>query len=298
MATILVTGGTGALGREMVARLRAGGRDVRVLSRHPRPTSAGAPGEAGARGGAGARGEASGPGEAGGPGQDWAVGDLKAGTGLGAALADVDVIVHCASNPRRPRDDLAAAGHLIDAARQHGRPHLVYVSIVGVDQVPVGYYGVKLEVERLVERSGLPWTILRATQFHDLLCYLFQWAAKLPVLMVPAGVSFQPVGTRDVAARLAGLAAGEPAERAADFGGPLVQPTGELAQAWLRATGRRRQVLPVRLPGRVIRGYAAGGHLAPAQADGRITFADFLREHVSPSPRSRPYGRLRPPLAP
>ena len=87
------------------------------------------------------------------------------------------MVVHCASNPRRPRQDLAAARNLIAAARRAGSPHVIFMSIVGVDRVPYGYYQVKLEVERLIEQSGLPWTVLRATQFHDLLCYIFQWAA-------------------------------------------------------------------------------------------------------------------------
>jgi uncharacterized protein YbjT (DUF2867 family) len=273
MATILVTGGTGALGRELVPRLLATGRDVRVLSRRPRPVATPPPATP--------------------PPAGWAVGDLRTGAGLGEALRDAGVVVHGASDPRRPRADLAAARNLIEAARGSGEPHLVYVSIVGVDRVPLGYYQTKLEVEGLIERSGLPWTILRATQFHDLVCYMFQWAAKPPVLLLPAGVSFQPVDTGDVAARLTTLATGGPAGRAPDFGGPLVQPVAELAGAWLRATGRRRPLLPVRLPGRVMHGYAEGAHLAPSHADGRVTFEDFLREHVSPSARSRPYGRLR-----
>ncbi|MGH3157636.1 MAG: SDR family oxidoreductase [Streptosporangiaceae bacterium] len=293
MATILVTGGTGALGRDVVTQLLTTAHEVRVLSRRPRPNSAtlqppATPSPA-----------ASPPMPAFQAAQPlatplpigWAVGDLRTGAGLDEALRGVGVIVHCASNPRRPSGDLAAARHLIEAAKRSGRPYLVYVSIVGVDQVPLGYYGVKLEVERLVERSGLPWTVLRATQFHDLLCYVFQWAAKLPVLMIPAGVSFQPVDTRDVAVRLATLATGDPAGRADDFGGPLVQPAGELARAWLAATERRRPVAPVRLPGRIMRGYAAGGHLTPSHADGEISFDRFLREFVTPA--SRPYGKLR-----
>lgn len=267
MATILVTGGTGALGREVVPLLLAAGSDVRVLSRRPRRDSD--------------------PAEV-----SWATGDLRTGAGLSEAVRDAAVIVHCASDPRRPRGDLAAARNLIGAATAAGRPHLVYVSIVGVDRVPFGYYQIKLEVERLIEESGLPWTVLRATQFHDLLCYLFQMAAKLPVLMIPAGVSDQPVDTRDVAARLSELALGDPAGRAADFGGPQVRPMAELARAWLNATGLRRRLLPVRLPGKVFRGYAAGGHLAPAHADGRITFEDFLDSYVSRSARSAPYGTL------
>lgn len=265
---ILVTGGTGVLGRELVPRLLAGGSQVRVLSRRPRRD-----------------GDA--------PGAGWVVGDLSTGAGLAAALRGVDVVVHCASNPRRPRGDLAAARHLIDAARAAGSPHLVYASIVGVDRVPLGYYRVKLAVERLAEDSGLPWTVLRATQFHDLIGYLLQSLARLPVLPVPAGVSFQPVDAGEVAARLAALAVGPPAGRAADFGGPLVQPAADLGRAWLRAAGQRRRLLPVRLPGRVFRGYAEGGHLAPSHAEGRIRFEDFLREHISPSVPLRSYDRQR-----
>jgi uncharacterized protein YbjT (DUF2867 family) len=267
MRMVLVTGGTGALGRELVPRLQAAGGEVRVLSRRGRR-----------------------PGEL--PGAGWAVGDLRAGAGLGDAARGADVIVHCASDPRRPRGDLEAARNLVAAASAAGQPHLVYVSIVGVDRVPFGYYRVKREVERLVERSGLPWTVLRATQFHDLICYIFQLLARLPVLLVPA-VSDQPVDAGDVAARLAGLALGDPAGLAADFGGPRVRPMTDLAGAWLTATGLRRPVVPMRLPGKVFRGYASGGHLAPDHADGRIEFEDFLREHVSRSKPSAPYGQLR-----
>ena len=268
MATILVTGGTGTLGRRLVPRLLAAGSDVRVLSRRPRRDGDPA-------------------------GVDWAVGDLRAGSGLADAVRGAAVVVHCASDFRRPRCDLPAARNLIAAASADGSPHLVYVSIVGVDRVPTGYYQVKLEIERMVRDCGLPWTILRVTQFHDLLCYVFQLLAKLPVMLVPPGVSDQPVDAGDVAARLAGLAVGEPAGRAADFGGPRVQPMADLARAWLAAAGLRRRMLPVRLPGQAFRAAAAGGLLAPSHADGRIGFDEFLREHVSPGARSAPYGRLR-----
>jgi uncharacterized protein YbjT (DUF2867 family) len=268
MTKILVTGGSGVLGRDVVRQLLAAGNEVRVLSRRP--------------------GRADDPAAA-----EWTVGDLRTGAGLDGALRGARVVVHCASNPRRPRQDLVAARHLIAAARRAGSPHLMYISIVGVDRVPYGYYQVKLEVERLIEQSGLPWTVLRATQFHDLLCYIFQWAARLPVLMLPAGVGFQPVDTADVAVWLAMLATGEPAGHADDFGGPLVQPAGELARAWLQAVGLRRPLWPVRLPGRLFHGYADGGHLTPAQADGRVTYADFLSLHVGPATRTARYGQLR-----
>ncbi len=241
MTTILVTGGTGTLGRLVAERLRADGHEVRVLSRHAQP---------------------------------YAVDLIQGGSGLDAAVAGVDTIVHCASTPRG--GDEKAAAHLIAAARRAGVPHLVYISIVGVDVVPLGYYKTKYAVEKLVEESGLGWTILRATQFHDLLVQVFEAMSKLPVLLLPAGVSDQPVEVAEVADRLAELASGEPAGRVEDLGGPQVRAFPDLARAWLRATGRRRRLVTVPIPGRAVRGFRSGGHLTPGNAVGKGTFEEYL----------------------
>lgn len=92
-------------------------------------------------------------------------------------------MVHCASSSRG--GDEEAAGHLLAAARRAGVGHLVYISIVGVDRVPYGYYRAKYAVERWIERSGLGFTILRTTQFHDLLVSLFGTLARSPVMPLP-----------------------------------------------------------------------------------------------------------------
>ncbi len=231
---ILVTGGTGTLGRAVVARLDG----ARVLSRR------------------------AGPGRV--------VGDLRTGAGLAAALAGVGTVIHCATSLRR--HDVTHAHRLVEACLRAGRPHVVYVSIVGVDAIPLGYYRAKLAVERILAGSGLPWTVLRATQFHDLVLRLFTLQRWSPALLVPARTRFQPVDVRDVAARLVSLAPA-PAGRVADFGGPQVRGLEDLARAYLR--GRRRPVLAVPVPGRVMRGYREGANLAPAS--GTITFEEFLR---------------------
>ncbi|WAZ20381.1 NAD(P)H-binding protein [Streptomyces cinnabarinus] len=241
MTTILVTGGTGTLGRPVAERLRADGHEVRVLSRHAQP---------------------------------YAV-DLRAGgAGLDAAVSGADVIVHCASSPRG--GDEEAAGHLIAAARKAGVGHLVYISIVGVDLVPLGYYRSKLAVERLVEDSGIGWTILRATQFHDLLAQVFGSLSKSPVMLLPAGVRDQPVEVAEVADRLAELAGGPPAGRVEDVAGPEVRSFESLARAYLRVVGRRRPVLNVPLAGKAYRAFREGGHLAPERAVGKGTFEEYL----------------------
>jgi uncharacterized protein YbjT (DUF2867 family) len=104
---------------------------------------------------------------------------------------------------------------------------------------------------------------------------------RSPVLPVLAGASFQPVDVRDVADRLVGLAAGAPAGRAADLGGPQVRSMADLARTWSGARGRRRAVLPVRLPGGFARAVRAGGLVTPEHADGRINFEEFLADSTA-----------------
>ncbi|TQI94085.1 SDR family oxidoreductase [Amycolatopsis cihanbeyliensis] len=243
---VLVTGGTGRLGRALVPRLLDTGHDVRVLTRRRREPAA----------------------------HCWVVGDLRTGSGLAGAAAEADVIIHLATT--NGRGDVASTGNLIEAAKAAGGPHLVYVSIVGIDYVALGYYRAKLACERLVEHSGLPWTILRATQFHDLIATMCDVQRLLPVTLMPSKVHFQPIDVTEVADQLVTLAAESAANRVPDIGGPEVREAAELARNYLRAIGRRRPVCAVPLPGKAIRDYRAGHHLTPNRAAGRITFDDFL----------------------
>ncbi|OEJ31102.1 SDR family oxidoreductase [Streptomyces subrutilus] len=240
MSTILVTGGTGNLGSLVTARLRVAGHEVRVLSRHAAEHPV----------------------------------DLRDGSGLDAAMAGVEVVVHCASSPRG--GDEKAARHLIGAARRAGTVrNLVYISIVGVDVVPLGYYKSKLRVERLLEESGLGVTILRTTQFHDLVAQLVDTAAKLPVVPLPSGVRVQPIAVEEVADRLAELAVPTPSGRVPDMGGPEIATLPDLGRTYLAATRRRRRVVPLPLWGKAYAGFKRGGNLAPSHATGRGTFAQY-----------------------
>jgi uncharacterized protein YbjT (DUF2867 family) len=154
---VLVVGGTGVLGRVVVDQLLASGATVRILTRGRR------------------RHRHS--------DVEHVCGDLRTGVGLDAAVSGVDTIVQCAEHAR----------DLVAAAKRADSPHLVYTSIVGIDRVPFGLYRRKLADEHLIAESGVPWTVLRATQFHDLIAMLLRMLAKPPVLAVPAGCSFQPV---------------------------------------------------------------------------------------------------------
>src|SRR5215216_4766182 len=216
---ILVTGGTGTLGRLVVSRLRDAGRKVRVLSRRSREA---------------------------GEGIQFVTGDLATGEGIEAAVEGAEIIVHCAGSSKGDEDK---AVNLVRAASGAGARHLVYISVVGADRIPVvsgvdramfGYFASKLSAERLVADSGLPWTTLRATQFHDLLLMAARQMARLPVIPVPAGFRFQPIDAGEVAARLVELALGTPAGLVPDMAGPRVYELADLVHAYLHARGKHR----------------------------------------------------------
>jgi uncharacterized protein YbjT (DUF2867 family) len=257
MSPILVTGGTGTLGRQVVPRLRAAGCELRVLSRHAHESA---------------------------DGIEYVVGDLATGEGIEAAVAGAKIIVHCAGSSKGDQDK---ARNLVRAASPAGAAHLVNISVIGADRVPqvggadramFGYFGSKLAAEQVVAESGIPWTTLRAAQFHELFLIVSRQLAKLPVIPVPAGFRFQPVDSGEVADNLVKLALGRPAGLAPDFGGPRVHAATDLFGAYLRSRGKHRPIVPVRLPGQAARAIRAGVNLSPERAVGSRTWEDFLRQ--------------------
>lgn len=190
--------------------------------------------------------------------------------------AGVETVLHLATNRR---SDARATEHLLQAARSAEVQHLVYLSIVGVDKVPLGYYRAKLLCEELVAESGVPFTILRATQFHDFVAGFFRAQRRLP-RVVALDAPFQPISTAAVAARLVERVAAAPANgRVDDLGGPEVLPMAELARHWLVAHGAtpdaaQRRVVKWRAPGRLASAYRAGLHTTDLPGPG-IRFAEW-----------------------
>jgi uncharacterized protein YbjT (DUF2867 family) len=262
---VLVTGGTGTLGHLVVPRLRDAGCAVRVLSRRGREAAEGI---------------------------EFVTGDLAAGEGIEAAVDGAGIIVHCAGSFK---GDGQMTRNLVRAAARAGAPHLVFISVVGADRVPVAsgidramfaYFASKLATERVVADGGLPWTTLRATQFHETFLKVVRQMARLPVIPVAAGFRFQPVDAGEVAARLAELALGAPAGLVPDMAGPRVYAMAELIRCYLRARRKHRAIMPVRIPGTAARAVRAGANLAPdlapGRAVGRRTWEDFLTDQFSP----------------
>lgn len=248
---IAVVGGTGVLGAPIAAGLAAREDDVLILSRKPpREQSAGAAHRSV---------------------------DLTDGAGLDEALAGVEVVVDASNSNPRDAGPVLVEGtrRLLAAAAGAGVRHYAGVSIVGCERVPMPYYKVKAEQEREIAAGEVPWSLLRATQFHQLLDWAFGQAARFRLR--PTGKArLQPIAAAVVAECLVEVAHLDPAGRLPEIAGPQVQTLSELSADWRRAKGRA--ALPVRIPtlGKIGRPVGEGALCNPEAAAGGPSFAQWL----------------------
>jgi uncharacterized protein YbjT (DUF2867 family) len=241
---IAVAGGTGLTGRNVVEIARRRGHDVVPLSRY---------------GGV----------------------DLVTGAGLVRAIAGADAVIDV-SNVETTRTEPAvsffagATRNLLSAERRTGVGHHIALSIVGVDTAPEGYYAGKLSQERIIEDGTIPWTIQRATQFHEFAALMFDRAKAGPLHLAPRART-QPIAVREVAERLVSLAEKGPGGRVRELAGPREESLAEMVRSYARAIGHRGWMPEISLPGALGRSQRNGGLLPTHDAIlGRQTFAEWL----------------------
>ena len=255
MTRILVTGGAGGLGSELAPRLRTAGHEIRIGSSRPKPADLE-------------------------NGLEWAQGDLLTGEGLAQSVAGIETIVHCASSPFKKtwEADVDGTKRLVDAAKAAGVSHFYYISIVGVDRMTLPYYKAKYAAEQAIEASGIPFTILRATQFHTLLdAFMRHMFKRGPFLFVPGAAKFQLIDTSEVAARMAETVEDGPSGRLPDIGGPEVLTGAEIAKPWLKVSGVRAVRVPVPALGPA-RQMEKGLNCCPENRFGTITWSQWLEK--------------------
>lgn len=171
----------------------------------------------------------------------------------------------------------------MQAASEHGRPHLIFISIVGIDRSGYAYYQAKYQAEQIIEQSPLPWTILRTTQFHTLVLQLLQslgidTRAAVPV---PADMRFQSIDHREVADRLVQFIEQESAGRVPQMGGPQVLTIEEMAVIYQRLQGRKASVRSEPIAGALFEVFRSGINLIPTHTDGTITWEMFVEQVLS-----------------
>jgi len=260
MVRTVVTGGTGTLGEALCPRLLDAGHDVRATSRSPPSDDT----------------------------VDWVEMDLLDGTGIEAAVADADVVIHAATAPQGDSQavDVEGTERLLDAAAAAGVSNFLYVSIVGIDDIPYSYYQHKLAAERAVESSDVPGTIVRATQFHQFIDELLGVLRWLPVWPLPTKVRLQPIDVGEVADAVVEHATPEPSGRVPVVGGPKVQTLRELATAYRQARGLRRPIARLPIPGAVAGGFRAGDATRPDRTAGTVAWEDWLTKQYGAERRT------------
>lgn len=249
---VLVTGGSGHLGRDVVGRLTASGSEVRVLSRRPLHDA----------------------------GVEWAEGDLATGRGVPNAVAGVEAIVHAATlSPAatrgfRPIDlvrtptavDVEGTRRLLVHAERAGVEHFLHVSIVGLRHIRrLPYARVKLAAEEEVRGAGVPWSIVRATGFYWLLERTLADLAPLPVWLLPGAVNLQPVDSAEFADYVVECLRAGPQGEQPDFAGPETASLPAIARQYQAARSIERRIASVPLPARLARAITAGN----TSSDGR-----------------------------
>ncbi|QBD76090.1 NAD-dependent epimerase/dehydratase family protein [Ktedonosporobacter rubrisoli] len=257
MLTILVTGATGALGREVVQQLLQQQHQVRIYTHKSPPTAA--------------------------ENIEVYQGDLRTGEGLIEATRGVDSIIHCATFfDEGYVTDRQGTRHLIEAALKNGSPHLIYISIVGVDRSSFSYFQMKREVEKMIESSGLPWSILRTTQFHNFVLNIITSLEdkQSSTLTLPDGVRFQSIDGSEVAQALARLASQQAAGYLPEMGGPQILTLAEMAQSYQRVYAKQNNIRLEPLQGEMYEAFRSGVNLVPERAVGQITWETFLRQRA------------------
>jgi nucleoside-diphosphate-sugar epimerase len=263
---VLVTGGTGKLGRELLPKLSEAGHSLVALGRRPLPPGVPA---------------------------TWARGDLSTGEGIDDAMRNCEAVVHAATAGFGDRYslrwavfhsaavDVRGTRALLEAAERMRIEHFVFTSIVGIDRVPLfptiyRYFKHKLVAEASVRRTSLSWTIARITQFHSFLDQMFAWRLRLPGPVLLPETLGQPIDASDAADAVIASLEETPARQIREFGGPEVMDWRKLVDAWVARRGVTRTIRFIRVPGRLGRALRHGALTCPERSSGSITWEQWL----------------------
>jgi uncharacterized protein YbjT (DUF2867 family) len=251
---VLVTGGTGVLGREVVSRLLEKGYTVRVMSRSPR------------------RGTSN---------VEWAQAQMLTGEGLPEALQGVDVIVHAATDTRLGKTDVEMTRLLLEKVKAAGVGYFLFISIVGIDKAHFSYYQIKLACEALARDSGIPYASLRLTQFHELVGLLLHLLTRLPIGFFPRDWKLQPIAVGEAADQVVRVVGERPLGVLPGVAGPEVLTGRGLLREWKQARGSHKLVLHLPIPGKLFAALRKGLITAPNARVGQMTWAQWLHRRYS-----------------
>lgn len=208
--------------------------------------------------------------------------DIITGEGIEDACRGKQIIFHLASSTKKPygKGDVWGTKKLVLAAQKNNIEHFIFISIVGIEKVPLNYYRYKLEAEEVIKQSGIPYTILRTTQFHELIDMLMQNFLKYPIGVLPMKAKNQPIETRIVAEELYKISQKKPLNGILNLGGVEVLNFKQMAKKWQQATGKKRIIIPIPIVGKFLSSVKDGDLTCPEKkANQTCTWDEYLLKY-------------------
>ena len=245
---ILVTGSTGQLGSVLLNQLKGSDYKVKITSRRK-------PGRMGHF--------------------EWVYSDLLSGEGLEEVVKDVDVLIHAATSPTKNSKNIEVTGFENFLSKLKHIKHFIYPSIVGIEEIPLKYYKLKYEAE-LLKNSSIPYTIVRATQFHGFVENLFLSKPLFKRYVIPGSIKFQSISVDEFAKHLIDLINKGPQGRTNTFGGPVIMTLREMAELKIKTNNETNKIFNIFLPGKLYKSFCDGKNTNSFQIAGRITFEEHL----------------------
>ncbi len=248
---ILVTGCTGRLGTALLQHLQESDYRVKITSRR-KPEYDGT--------------------------FAWVYSDLLTGEGVDEAVQDVEIVIHAATSPNQYTKEIEINGFRNLLKKLNKVKHFIYPSIVGIDYIPMKYFQYKLEAEQLLENSSIPYTIVRATQFHDYVEAMFLSKTYFNRYFIPGKIPFQSCAVEDYARHLIAFLDKDPQGRADDFAGPEIMTLKEMAELKIKVYRENNKIVSFALPGNLYKTFREGRGTNPERKLGKITFEQYLRK--------------------
>lgn len=211
---------------------------------------------------------------------DWVYSDMLSGQGLEEAAKDVDVVIHAATSPMKKTKDIEVSGFGNFLSKLPHIKHFIYPSIVGIENIPFKYYRYKYEAEELLKNSFIPYTIVRATQFHGFVDSLFLSKPVFKRYFIPGNIKFQSVDVGEFANHLISLINKGPLGRTDEFAGPKIMTLREMAELKIKINNQPNKVYSFSFPGKLYKALLDGKNTNHIQKVGKVTFEDFLRNKM------------------
>lgn len=259
---ILITGGTGVLGTVLAQELKSQNADFVLASRHLSKTQSYAKDvvQEAAK-------------------TNWRKLDLVKNEGVKQALEGIHTAVHLASGFGKVHgqaEDIVAIKNLIDAAQKIDLQHLIFISIVGVDKVPLAYYQTKYQVEQYIKQQKVPFTILRVTQFHNFIEAQIQQMVRLPIGFVPKKLKSQPIQLEAAAKEITKLIKAGVQNEVLNIGGKEVLDFGTFAKTLLHYTKKSKPIVNVPIIGKFMHALAEGNLTCKEVSLKSCTWEEYL----------------------